>query len=578
MLTNSEEKIIRDIKSGKYKDHYLIYNRRSTDDADSQKNSISFQKSTNIKFAKENKIPIATITIQGFCSNGIISEKHSAFKENDIITFTKEGLVQYKVERPKFLNLSQFLNEKYFKGVVVLCWDRISRNKNDTNIINKLLKLGVDIRFVWARYAKTSAGALHMDIDGMFAEHHSRMTSEKVTETTRALRISGVCTYKAPIGYLNLGDMHNKPFDPKRAPIITEMFKKYSLGNWSIPDLTKWANEQGLTTVPMRRRRTEKEMLAEEEDEVEIEAVSRPMYIAYVHKILSNRFYTGKVLGNDGEWIDSNSHEAMISEELFNEVQKLRKKKNVSVHYTDKIDHPYRGFVRCECERAYCPYEQKGNLYFGVRCRAGCKNKNRSLNSNFIEDVIGEKILKLYFTDDELTEIDARTNTDLFVFEQKRKKELEQFDRQKRKVREDLDYLRSNKLVLLKTGAYTPEDLMREENSLNERLCDLQGKEQDSDRAIHEVVKDLIKLSELLKNVATYWQFAKTLEREKIARIIFSELSISDNNVVFSLNNGFKPFETRLFNECDPEVWLSELLEDSVFINSRVKELENCYN
>ncbi len=69
---------------------------------------------------------------------------------------------------------------------------------------------------------------------------------------------------------------------------------------------------------------------------------------------------------------------------------------------------------------------------------------------------------------------------------------------------------------------------------------------------MHEVVKDLLKLSELLQNVATYWELAKTEEREKIARIIFSELYVSNNNVTLSLKSGFKPFETRLFNVCDP--------------------------
>jgi hypothetical protein len=62
------------------------------------------------------------------------------------------------------------------------------------------MRKGIDVRFVYANYDKTSAGALHMDIDGMFAEHHSRVTSEKVRLTTWNLRERGVVTYKAPIG------------------------------------------------------------------------------------------------------------------------------------------------------------------------------------------------------------------------------------------------------------------------------------------------------------------------------------------------------------------------------------------
>src|SRR5260221_2613734 len=106
------------------------------------------------------------------------------------------------------------LSHTYFKGVICLCWYRASRNKGDDTIIRKLMKAGVDIRFTLAQYDKTSAGELHMDIDGMFSEHHSRVTREKVTITFRNARARGLCTHRAPVGYLNPGGMEHKPFDP----------------------------------------------------------------------------------------------------------------------------------------------------------------------------------------------------------------------------------------------------------------------------------------------------------------------------------------------------------------------------
>ena len=297
---------------------------------------------------QREKLNLAPVTIKGFCVNGVISEKHSGFKEDTEISFNKEGLVQYKIEGPKFQKMIHLLSQGLFKGVIILCWDRASRNKTDDTLIRKLMKRGIDFRFAYAQYDKTSAGALHMDIDGMFAEHHSSVTSEKVTITKYNLREKGVCTYKAPIGYLNPGNMYDKPFDPDRAPIVKKAFELYVTGGWSIPDLANWCNEQGLTTVPMRRRRTEDEMLAEEEDEVEIEAVSRPMNTTLLHKILENKFYIGKIIGNNGEWIDSISHKALVDEKTFNKVQEMKKKRNISVSYTDKLDHPFRAFAHCE--------------------------------------------------------------------------------------------------------------------------------------------------------------------------------------------------------------------------------------
>ena len=176
MTTKNEEKVLKDILDGKYRDCYLIYNRKSTDDNDNQKNSIKYQRSENMRFAIREHLPIATFTLEGFASDGIISERHSGFKENISLTFGDGNMVQYSVDRPKFYQLVQLLNKRCFKGVIILCWDRASRNKGDDTILRKLMKAGVDILFALAQYDKTSAGELHMDIDGMFSQHHSRVT------------------------------------------------------------------------------------------------------------------------------------------------------------------------------------------------------------------------------------------------------------------------------------------------------------------------------------------------------------------------------------------------------------------
>ena len=533
MTEQTEKEVLGEILSGKYRDYYLPYNRKSTDDAESQKNSINYQKRKNLEFCRKEKLKIAPITLDGFCKDGIISERHSAFKEDATLTFTKDGLVQYRIERPKFLKLVQFLSKGLFKGVVFLSWDRASRNKGDDTIIGKLMKRGVDIRFSLATYDKTSSGELHSDIDGTFAAHHSRVTSEKVRLNIKTLREKGVCTYRAPIGYLNQGKMEEKPFDPEREPIISEMFKLCATGDWSLSDLAVWANKEGLTTVPMRRRRTEEEMLAEEEEdkdgktENKIPKVSRPITTNQVHKILTNRFYSGHILGNDKKYVKSASHKELVSPEIFREVQEELKKRRISVRYAEKIPYFHRGVVRCgSCGRVYTPYKKKGIQYFGARCQIGCLNQRKSFNLPFLEKKVGELVSGLYFVEEELVEMDATLKTDIAVFEEKRLRELEQNDRKKKKIREDLNYLRTNKLTLLKSSVYSPEDLLDEETKLNNELFDLQSKEQASDASMHEVMKDIIKLSELVRYGSDTYHFANHAEKEKLRGIIFSELAL----------------------------------------------------
>jgi site-specific DNA recombinase len=549
----TEKELIEAILKGVFRDFYLIYNRRSMDEAESQKNSISYQKSENTKFAFRERLPIAQLTIKGFVADGIISESHSGFTEDDDVVITEEGLVQYRIDRPKFQRMLQFVSQGYFKGVICLCWDRISRNKGDDTVIRKLMRKGVDFRFAYAEYEKSSSGALHMDIDGMFSQHHSRVTSEKVTITIKNSRDKGLCTYRAPIGYLNNGSMEEKPLDPERAPIIKQMYELYATGDWSLSDIARWANEQGFTTVPMRRRRTKEEMLAEEDEVEEIPKVARPVTENHISRILSNRFYTGRTLNNQGEYVPSNSHEAIVSDELFEEVQKQLKKKTTSIHYTEKLDQPLRGVCRCAyCERVYTPYMKKGIQYYNSRCTKSCKNTDKNLSFDKIDKKISGLITSLYFTDDEIEQMDARAGTDIALLEEKRQKELDKVERKKKKVREDLAYIRSNKLTLLKTGVYTPEGLIEEEEKLNDELSELQNIEQASDVAMHETMKEVQKLSELIKNVAIYYQFAKPHEKEQIVRVIFSELYISQDTLQFKVKKGFEAFENRFLAVCDP--------------------------
>jgi site-specific DNA recombinase len=459
----TENQTLRNVAAGKYRNCYLVYSRKSTDEPDNQKNSIKYQRAENTKFAQREHLPIAPIAIKGFCVDGIISERHSGFKEDNAISITNAGVVQYRIERPKFMRLIQFLSKGSFRGIIVLCWDRVSRNRGDDTVVRKLMKNGVDIRFVYANYEKTSSGALHMDIDGMFAEHHSRVTAEKVRNVTRDLRDRGICTYKAPIGYLNQGTMEHKPFDAVRAPIVKEMYE-LAAKERSISDLAKWANEQGLTTLPIRRRRTEEEMLAEEEEDKAIERISRPITRAIVHRILTSPFYTGKIVDSNGRYIQSKSHEALVTEELFMKVQQALANRRMTVCYGEKLDLPHRGIVRCkECRRVYTPYIQKGTQYFYARCRPNCPNPHKSFNLRFFEAEVGKCLNSLSFIPEELAEIDAFDKKDVSTFENERLKRLAQNDRRIRKITEDLAYLHNNKLSLLKTGVYTPEGILEEE-------------------------------------------------------------------------------------------------------------------
>ena len=390
-----------------YKNKYFIYTRKSDIDVNNQKNSIDYQVNECLRYVQNQQLDLADFTLKGFVENGIIKERHSAFKTSNLI-INKDGSASFRIERPKFQNLVGFLAKKDFSGVVCLCWDRLSRNDRDGILIKDLIEQGLDVRFVQTKYEKTSSGALHMDIDSMFAKHHSRTSSEKIRATNAKLRNEGKCVYTSPIGYLDQGS-DNKPLDPDRAPIVKRIFKHYATGGWSLAQLAKWANEQGLITKPTRSPRTREEMLSS--DENIHQKVSRPIKSQTIEKILKNPFYIGK-LKHKGDIIDGNQT-SLIDISLFNKVQEILQSRSVTVHYIDKKFFTFRGLIRCSCGRLYSPYKKKGHVYYGARCIRGCTNSDINLSEQKIDAELETLLGNIFFTRDELSEIETQAKTSL---------------------------------------------------------------------------------------------------------------------------------------------------------------------
>lgn len=237
---------------------------------------------------------------------------------------------------------------------------------------------------------------------------------------------------------------------------------------------------------------------------------------------------------------------------MFYRVQGLLRAKKVSVHYKDKLYFAYRGLIRCQdCGRVYSPYKQKGIDYYGLRCVLGCKNDNKSINADYIEEKVGEKLFNLKFTKEELQNIDLQTKNEISTLDDKRRDRLNIIEQEKRKLRDDLSYLRKNKLSLLKNSVYSGEAYLAEEEEINTKLEKLRNEEEASDVSMQEVISDVVFLSELLEDAYLYYSLANPTEKQQIINKVFSELSLSGDTLKYKCKNGFKVFEDKKSLFCD---------------------------
>jgi len=563
-----------------YKEYYIAYTRKSTDDSENQKNSIEYQELEIVKDLARQGISVAPITIDGFCKDGFITEHHSGSKEDSDFTTNPDGTISISVNRPKFLMLVNLLRQKKFKGVISLCWDRFSRNEADDMLTKKLLKQGVDIRFVQAKYEATSAGALHMDIDGMFSRHYSRALGEKVRDTNRKLRADGKCLYTPPLGYLSEGS-GSKPLDPERAILVKRLFEMYATGEWSFSTLAAWANRNGLTNKPARRKRTKEERMQGVEL-ADIPKVCRPISESTIWHILSNPFYIGKLIYKD-EIIDSKAHQPLIDLATYYKVQAVLRDKAVKIHYPHFEFFTYRGLVKCgSCTNVFSPYKKKGITYYRSRCKKGCGSKLKNINDKFITTKVQEILDRIHFTEHELLRIEQHAWKEFNQLNESRSKEVEDIRFQRNKALENLEFLTNDKLNLLRTGVFTTAQMIEEEGRLQSLLKNYEEKISRFSVSTKAILEYVISFSELARHAASYFEYCLDSEKRDLVIQVFSELYIEDGELKYEAKQAYnlllKRHNTSNTLSCGEDYVFLELIKIYEFAKTNKPILEAIIN
>lgn len=247
--------------------------------------------------------------------------------------------------RPVFQEMIQFLVDHPDVRVVgVDKQDRLSRNHIDLGIIRD--RLGCRILSVKDPVDDTPAGYLQQDIRLAIDAHYSRNLAQEVRKGLRAKFESGGMVSKAPVGYRNIPRTRTEhgrvEIDVDRAPAIRWMFEEYARGTLSLCNASAALFDQGIRTLS-----------------------ARPYSPEMVRHILANSSYMGLVR-YQGE-TRPGSHPAIVSSELFNEVQRVLVRRGQDSGEKGTKFFLLRGLVACgRCGRRMTAEEHLRGSYY--RC------------------------------------------------------------------------------------------------------------------------------------------------------------------------------------------------------------------
>ncbi len=223
-------------------------------------------------------------------------------------------------DRPAFQQMRKDARQGKFDALVVHKFDRFARNRTDALAIKSLLRYDYGVKvFSVTEPSEDSDGPMGALIEGIMesvADWYSKNLASEVAKGKKERTQQGFHNNIAPFGYRKDEDKVLVP-DEVEAEGLRLAFEMYATDQYSDMEIATMLNERGYKTK--RGRRFSKDTARD---------------------FLQNRTYTGKVRyqkterHSDGsrcktgtiEWFDG-QHEALVSDELFEQCQEVRRKR-----------------------------------------------------------------------------------------------------------------------------------------------------------------------------------------------------------------------------------------------------------
>jgi site-specific DNA recombinase len=289
--------------------------------------------------------------------------------------------------RPELQRMLKYVEEHRISTVIVHKVDRLARNRVDDVEINLALTAsGSQLVSCTENIDETPSGMLLHGIMSSIAEFYSRNLATESRKGMLQKAKGGGTVNAAPFGYLNSRErledgreIKTVTIDPERGHWVRWLYEHYATGEWTVAMLRDELAKHDVNTLPKPSR------------------PSNTISLSHIYVILSNRYYVGVVKFEGVEY--PGKHPALVSEELFARVQRVRASRKQSGQKPRVHSHYLKGTLYCgNCGEALT-FEQSrnraGTLYDYFYCLGRQRLKNGcdfiATQAHVLEDLVEEK-------------------------------------------------------------------------------------------------------------------------------------------------------------------------------------------
>lgn len=401
--------------------------------------------------------------------------------------FRDEGQSGTSIKRPGFQEMLQAVYDGRVDAIVCHHLDRFSRSLHDIMVYFKLLEdqktflCFADEQFDFS----TPEGRMHFNFLAIFADWYIKNLSRETKKGKSSLVLAGKQNNNLPFGYKK-GRGGSAELISAEAELIKDAFEKYATGAFTDSSIADLFNIQGVSTRN-----------------------NRPWNKESVRTMLNLDFYYGAV-----KYLDilyQGSHEPIISKELFDRVQLVRKthaaKPRSSATTFERV-YLLNGLLRCASCGRHLRAQAKGMYRYYREVshlrKLECPDAKQLVVAEIFERQIGRIIQNFQFPPDWQKEIRQALTSGQ---EQKHSQE----DRQK--LQDKLKRL--GELYL--DGMIEPQPYRSQREEINQRLLQM---------ASSKPALQIIQTGQALESFQQIWPLASDSQKRDICRLMFEWIEV----------------------------------------------------
>ena len=523
----------RQVDTSKLSDITVVYCRLSQDDGlDGDSNSITNQK----------KILLDVVTRENL-SNPIL--------------FVDDGFSGTNFDRPAISEALRLVENRQVSNFIVKDLSRLGRSYIKVGQLTEITFPSFDVRFIALNDGVDSnkpneSNSIFLPIKSLMDEMYAADTSKKIRAVVQSKARAGErVTVNPPYGYLKApNNPKNWIVDPVASEVVKRIFQEAKSGK-SLSEISKGLKNDKIFKPDRHRIEIGLKPISSSPN---VETLPYFWTRETLSAILGREEYLGhtvnlrtrtksykdkrKVDNPKEDWlIFKNTHEAIIDQETFDIVRKMRNHKRSNQRYKNRAGHEnlFAGIVFCgTCGRKhyFCPQEKNGLNHDHYKCSGyrkpidSCENPHYIQKSALIEIVSGklrQTIQEIHFDQEAfLKKLEQQSQAQFSKNNKRQRQQLQKDEHRSKEIDSIIQKLYEDNLL----GKISDERFVKLSQSYEEEQKQLQASISDLTEKLAQQQEDSLNISKFMARISKYTELPKlTVEivNELIDKIVIQK-------------------------------------------------------